>query len=107
MNRSRNRAGRIGRLRLRRGNEQPAGERARRNNSHPPLEGPGRPVRIGRLLRLAQLLEDRPEETARQGSMWVPRQEPLTAGNASVMMLALQHTSCDHAVGNYRMLTKR
>jgi len=28
-----------------------------------------------------------------------------TAGNASLMTPALQHTLCDHAVGNYRMLT--
>lgn len=28
-----------------------------------------------------------------------------SAGNASLMTPALQHTLCDHAVGNYRMLT--
>ena len=28
-----------------------------------------------------------------------------TAGNASLMTPALQHTLCDHAIGNYRLLT--
>jgi general secretion pathway protein A len=28
-----------------------------------------------------------------------------TAGNASLMSAALMHTLCDHAVGNYRILT--
>ena len=51
----------------------------------------------------------------RQATEHVSREELLTglnhllagAGNASLMTPGLRHTLCDHAAGNYRILTTR